>query len=45
MENAVAAVTVANQIGVELETCAAALKTMKGSIAVARFMEIKMEFG
>jgi UDP-N-acetylmuramate--alanine ligase len=30
MENAVAAVTVANQIGVELETCAAALKNYEG---------------
>ncbi len=30
MENALAAVTVANQIGVEIETCAAALKHYKG---------------
>ena len=30
MENAVAAVTVANQIGVDLETCAAALKKYEG---------------
>ena len=30
MENAVAAVTVANQIGIDLETCAAALKNYEG---------------
>ena len=30
MENAVAAVTIANQIGVDLETCAAALKNYEG---------------
>ncbi len=45
MENALAATTVANQLGVDLKTCSAALKKYEGIYRRTRYWEIKTAFG
>jgi UDP-N-acetylmuramate--alanine ligase len=45
VENATAAIAVANQIGVDLKTCAKVYQNTKEFTVVIKFWDKKMEFG